>query len=281
MALETRIYQKEQQTRLGKLLKTSFQDIYSSRFLSLQLAKRDIKAQYRQSYFGIVWAFITPLTTALVWIFLNQTGVITLTATGVPYPVYAFTGTLIWSILIDSINSPTSSTNSARSILSKINFPKEALIVSGIYKLLFNSCVKLVLIVVFLMVYGVPLQGLLLLFPLALLCVVFFGTSVGLLITPLGLLYNDIAKMIGLGMRFLMYASPVVYVVPKSGIMKTIMEWNPLTALITVTRDLIIGGAFDYLYYFMWVMMASLPLFLIALLFYRVSIPILVERMNA
>jgi lipopolysaccharide transport system permease protein len=281
MALETKIYQKEQQLHPIQLLKDSLRDIYTSRFLAKQLAVRDIKAQYRQSYLGIVWAFIMPLTTAFVWIFLSQTGIIRLTDTGVPYAVYAFTGTLIWSILIDGINSPTSSTSSARSILSKINFPKEALIISGIYKLLFNSIVKLVLIFVFLWVFDIQFQRLLLLFPFALIGLILFSTTLGLLITPLGLLYTDVSKMSSLAMRFLMYAAPVVYVVPSTGIMKTIMELNPFTPLITVTRDLIIGGSMTYLNYYVWILIASIPLFLIALLFYRISIPILVERMNS
>ena len=281
MALETRIYQKENTIRIGKLLKDSLHDIYTSRFLAKQLALRDIKAQYRQSYFGIVWAFITPLTTAIVWIFLNQSGIISLTDTGVPYPVYAFTGTLIWSILIDSINSPTLSTNNARTILSKINFPKEALIVSGIYKLLFNSFVKLILIIVFLLIYNIQFQISILLFPVGILGVVFLGTTIGLLITPIGLLYTDIAKIIGLTMRFLMYAAPVVYVVPKTGIMRTIMELNPLTPLITITRHFAIGGSTDYLSYYLWVLLLCVPLFFFGLLFYRVSIPIIVERLNS
>ena len=279
--METRVYQKEHTIPFAKLLKDSLSAIYTSRFLSRQLASRDIKAQYRQSFLGIIWAFITPLTTALVWIILNHTGIVRLTATGVPYAVYAFTGTLIWSILIDAINSPISNTNGARSFLSKINFPKEALIVSGVYKLLFNSLVKFVLIFVFVLAYGIKLQVLALLFPVALVGIVFFGTTIGLLITPIGLLYNDIAKIIALGMRFLMYAAPVVYVVPKGGIMKTIMELNPLTPLISVARGMLLGVPLDYLTYYGWIFALCIPLLLVALVFYRISMPIIIERLSA
>ena len=66
-----KIYQKQNNTKIGKLFKESFRDIIGARFLAKQLAVRDIKAQYRQSYLGIIWAFVTPLTTAFVWIFLN------------------------------------------------------------------------------------------------------------------------------------------------------------------------------------------------------------------
>ena len=60
MPLETRIYQKQRTIKFGSLLKASLNDMIQSRFLARQLAERDIKAQYRQSYFGILWAFIPP-----------------------------------------------------------------------------------------------------------------------------------------------------------------------------------------------------------------------------
>ena len=47
------------------------------------------------------------------------------------------------------------------------------------------------------------------------------------------MLYKDISKMISFGLKFVMYATPVVYAIPKEdGILKTVMEWNPLTPVI-------------------------------------------------
>tara|TARA_R110002072_G_scaffold81680_3_gene186832 strand:+ start:24830 stop:25678 length:849 start_codon:yes stop_codon:yes gene_type:complete len=280
VTLETRIYQKENNLHIGKLFRESIKDIINSRFLARQLAVRDIKAQYRQSYFGILWAFITPLATAMVWIVLNGTGTVRLSDTGIPYPLYVFCGTLLWSIITEAINSPMASTNSARGILSKINFPKEALIISGIYKLLFNTSIKVILLLVFVFVFGVGIHWSLLLFPFAILGGLLIGTTIGLFITPLGMLYKDIGKIISFGMQFLMYATPVVYAIPKEGLMKTLMEWNPLTPIILTGRDLAVGTTPEYLTYFLIVIACCIPLFFVALILYRVSIPVLVERLS-
>ena len=279
--METRIYQKSQRVSVLKILKESLHDIYSSRFLAKQLTVRDLKAQYRQSYFGILWLFITPLTTAFVWIFLSKSGAVQLADTGVPYPVYAFTGTLMWSIMKEAINTPGTSTGAGRGIMSKINFPKEALVVSGIYKMLFNTLAKIGLLIILLLVYKVPLQWGLLLFPLGLLAVVLFGTTIGLIITPISMLYKDVGGVISLALSFIMYITPVVYVVPDSGIMKTLMDWNPLTPLIQVSRDLIIGGDFAYLTHYFILLGCTIPFLFLGLVWYRVSIPIIVERMSA
>lgn len=281
MALETRVYQKERTIKFGALLKASLSDMYHSRFLARQLAERDIKAQYRQSYLGIVWAFITPLVTAAVWIFLSSSGTIRLSDTGVPYPVYAFSGTLIWSIIVASINSPMQSTSAAKGILTKINFPKEALLLSGIYKLLFDSSIKIILLVLFLFVYGVGFHWSLLLFPVAMLGAILFGTTLGLFVTPMGLLYKDIGKIISFGMQFLMYITPVVYAIPKTGIMKTLMSWNPITPIVLTARDLVVGFPPEHLTYFLVVLATCVPLLFIGLIIYRISIPIIVERLSA
>ncbi|WP_223033939.1 ABC transporter permease [Hanstruepera marina] len=281
MSLETRVYQKERTLKMGALLKASLKDLLGSRFLARQLAERDIKAQYRQSYLGILWAFVTPIATAAVWIFLNSSGTVRLSDTGVPYPVYAFSGTLIWSIIVASINSPMQSTNAAKGILTKINFPKEALLLSGVYKLLFDSSIKILLLVLFVFIFGVGFHWSLLLMPVAVLGAVLFGSTLGLFLTPIGLLYKDIGKIITFGMQFLMYVTPVVYAIPKDGIMKILMTYNPITPIILTTRDLVVGFTPQYLTYFLMVLGVCVPLLFLGLVLYRIAIPIIVERLSA
>lgn len=279
--MQIQIYQKETNRNIPKILGESLKDLNRSRFLAFQMAKRDITAQYRQSFLGVLWAFIPPLATAFIWMFLNSSGTVKLLDSGVPYPVYVFAGTLLWSVITDSISSPILSTTLAKGILTKINFPKEALITSGILKVLFNALIKVAMLLVFVFAYGVDFSWGLLVFPFAIMGGILVGTTIGLLLTPIGMLYEDIAKMITFGMQFLMYAAPVVFVIPASGSMRTLMELNPLTPLITVARNLAVGLPLDYLDYYLIVLAICIPLFFLALVFYRISIPIFVERLSA
>lgn len=280
MALETRIYQRQSNKRILTLLKECFTDIRTSLFLAKQLAKRDIKAQYRQSILGIAWMFITPIFTSLVWIVLSASGTVQLSETGIPYPLYAFSGTLIWSIIVEAINTPMKVTNASKGIMSKINFPKEGLLLSGIYKMLFNSSVKLLLLIAFIIVYNVGFHLSILFLPIILIGGVLFGTTLGMFITPIGLLYKDIQKIVTIGVQFLMYATPVVYALPKEGIMKRVMELNPITPIVLTARDVIVGFEPDYLGYLLIVVLSCIPLLFVGLLFYRLSIPVIVERIS-
>jgi len=75
----------------------------------------------------------TPLLGSAVWLFLSTSRLVQVADTGLPYPVFVFTGLLLWSILIDSFNAPLGQVNGNRALLAKINFLREALILTGIY----------------------------------------------------------------------------------------------------------------------------------------------------
>ena len=92
------------------------------------------------------------------------------------------------------------------------------------------------------------------------------------------MLYRDVGKIIGFGTSFLMYITPVVYPIPGDGLMKRVMELNPLTPIIITSRDLVTGMDPAFGGYFLLVMSISIPLFIMGLVFYRISIPIIIER---
>ena len=49
-------------------------DLLSNRKLIMSLAKNDFKTKYAGSYFGIIWAFIQPVCTIIVFWFVFQIG---------------------------------------------------------------------------------------------------------------------------------------------------------------------------------------------------------------
>lgn len=264
-----------------KMLREMFRDLATSRGLAWRLAIRDISAQYRQTFLGFLWAVILPLANTLVWIFLNRTGVVTMADTTLPYPAYVFTGTMLWSIFMDALNMPLQVTTAAKGMLTKINFPREALLVSGIYQTLFNAAIKIVLLIGALMLLGINPSWNLSLFPIGILSLILAGTAIGLLVTPVGLLYTDVGKAIPLLMQFLMYFTPVVFPMPKEGLAATMFQLNPLTPLILTTRDWLTGFSPEHLGYFFFVNMIAVSLLLIVWVVYRLAMPILIERMGS
>jgi len=263
------------------MVREMFRDLFASRELAWRLAVRDIRAQYRQAFLGILWAFILPLANTVTWIFLSRAGIVSVGETALPYPVYVFTGTMLWAILMDAMNAPLQQTNAARGMLAKLNFPREALVVSGIYLTLFNAGIKIALLIGALILLGMNPGWNALLFPLGILSLILVGTAIGLLITPVGMLYTDVGRALPLLMQFLMYLSPVVFPTPKEGWAATLFKINPLTPLILTARDWLTGFPPEFLGYFLAVNAAALALLLVVLVAYRLAMPILIERMSA
>ncbi|MGE4545134.1 MAG: ABC transporter permease [Pedobacter sp.] len=258
-----------------------FRDLAAGRELAWRLAVRDISAQYRQAFLGILWAFILPLANTIAWIFLNSTGVVKISDTALPYPVYVLTGTMLWALFMDALNAPLQQAIAAKAMLTKLNFPREALIVSGIYQTLFNAFIKITLLLGVLFFMGINPGWGLLYFPFGILSLILVGTALGLLITPVGILYSDIGRGLPLLMHFLMFVTPVVFPMPKEGWAATLFANNPLTPVIINARNWLTGFTPEYLGYYFLVNFAAIVLLLVVWVVYRLAMPILIERMSA
>lgn len=256
-------------------------DIAEARNLAWRLAVRDVSAQYRQTALGFIWLFILPLFNTLAWIFLQSTGVVSVAETDLPYPVYVFVGTIVWAVFTEAFTMPLQVVTASKPMLAKINFPREALLMSGILQVLFNSAIKIIITLVALLFFGNFFGWQSLLIPFGILALVITGTALGTMLTPLGLLYNDISKALPLAMQFLMYLTPVVFPMPESGFAQKVFAANPLTPLVMTARDWMTGGSALLMWQALGVTLVMAVLMLLVWTVFKLSLPILIERMNA
>jgi lipopolysaccharide transport system permease protein len=268
------------QTPTG-LLALMYRDLLNSRELGWRLFVRDLSAQYRQSLLGVTWALLPPILIGLVFIVLHSKNVIQLAPTAIPYPVFALVGTLYWQIFVDALNAPLQSVSGAKSILTRVQFPREALILSALYTVLFAAFLKGLVLLGVLFFFGIPLQYGLLLAPLAIGALIVLGLGIGLALTPLGLLYTDVSSALVVVVQIWFFATPVVYLAPESWPLSLVSTLNPVSPLLTAARDLTTLGS------------VSNPLSLIlasglacagllgAWILYRVALPITIERLSA
>ncbi|MDN5578844.1 MAG: hypothetical protein L0G11_05815, partial [Chryseobacterium sp.] len=116
------------------------------------------------------------------------------------------------------------------------------------------------------------------LFPVYLLSIVLVALSIGLLITPLGLIYTDISRIIGTGVSLLMYVTPVVYATPKAGVFKTLFQLNPLTYLFTDAKASLFGLPVENIIVLIITLVISFVMLFIGLVIFRKSMPIIIEK---
>jgi lipopolysaccharide transport system permease protein len=179
------------------------------------------------------------------------------------------------------LNAPLKSITAAKPLLTKINFPREALIISAFYMTLFNMVIKLSIIVVFILIFRLPVTWGLLFAPLAVLMLDLLGFSIGLILTPVGMLYTDIGSAIPIFIQLFFFVTPVVYPPPQEFPFSLIAIVNPVSPLLIAARDLITVGTISNPIAFTLTSGMTLMLLLVAWLIYRLSLPIIIERMSA
>ncbi|WP_293108741.1 ABC transporter permease [Moorena sp. SIO3I6] len=256
-------------------------DLLASRELAWRLLVRDISAQYRQSFLGIVWAFIPPIVTAVGFTMAKSNGVINVGSTELPYPAYVMFSMTLWQTFVETLNGPVQAVTQAKAMLAKINFPREAIILSKLGQVFFNFGIKLILIVGLFIWFKMPVSWSVIIAPVALINLVFFGTFIGLLLAPMGALYKDFYMGLTLATGFWLFLTPVVYPVPSEGVFGAIVKFNPVTPLLVTTRELATTGVIsDPLGFWVASGIAVVGL-LLAWIFYRLSMPFVVERMSS
>jgi len=281
-SLKETIYTPDSALRNPKqLLQSMVTDLVASKELAWRLFVRNISAQYRQSVLGYFWAFIPPIFTTLIWVFLNSQGILNVSSPGMPYALFVLTGTVLWQTFADALESPLKLVSESKTILAKINFPREAFILTSIGQVLFNFAVRLLLLILVFAWFKVSLPVTIFLVPIGVLALVLFGVMVGLLLTPLGLLYNDVGRSITIGTQAWFFLTPVIYPTPQGSWAATLIKLNPVTPLLETTREWLITGQVSQFGSFLLVTGISAFLLLVGWIFYRIAMPHLISRMSA
>jgi lipopolysaccharide transport system permease protein len=262
------------------MFREMFRDLRASRELAWRLFVRDTAAQYRQSILGHVWAFIPPLVASVPFVFLQSQGIVTIRETTIPYPAYAMIGTILWQVFVDSLNSPLKSVNNSKAMLTRINLPPEAILLSGFGQVIYSFVIRLVLLAGVFLWFEISPPATVVLVPVGIIGLILFGFMVGMLLTPLGLLYSDIQQAIPLVTMVLMFLTPVLYPTPQSGVAGFVAGWNPLTPLITVTRDWLTLGHSNHLAAVAVALTAKVILLLGGWVAYRLALPHIVSRIG-
>jgi lipopolysaccharide transport system permease protein len=264
-----------------KLAKQMWRDLLASRELAWRLLVRDISAQYRQSFLGIAWAFLPPIIMASGFTLAHDAKVINIQATDLPYPAYVMFSTALWQTFVEALNGPIQAVMGAKPMLARVNFPREALILAKLGEVFFNFAIKVILIIALFLWFQIPVSWTVILAPIALIHLVFLGTFLGILLAPLGILYQDITRGLTLITGFWLFLTPVVYPVPKQGIFGFLVQLNPVTPLLVTTRELATTGVISDPVRFWVVSAITLLGLIITWVTFRLAMPFVVERVSS
>ena len=263
------------------LLWTMGRDLLASRELAWRLMVRDISAQYRQAFLGVLWAFIPPVAMAVGFTLAKDANVFTVGETDIPYPAFVMFNTALWQTFVDAVTGPVQAVVLAKPMLARVNFPREALVLAKLGEVGFNFGIKLILIVGLFLYFQVPISWTVLLTPVALIHLVLLGTLFGVLLAPLGVLYQDVTKGLNMFMGFWLFLTPVIYPVPTAGAFGVLVALNPVTPLLSTVRELATTGVVTDPVSFWVVSGLTLVGLLLTWTGFRIAMPYVVERVTS
>ncbi len=256
-------------------------DLLRSRELAWRLMVRDISAQYRSSLLGFIWAFIPPVVMAFSFTLASEAQVFNPGQTELPYAAYVMLSTSLWQTFVESLNGPIQAVSTGKPMLTRVNFPREALILAKLGEVGFNFAIKLLLIITLFVIYQIPVGLTAFLAPISLIHLVLLGTAIGILLSPLGLLYQDVPRGISLVTGFWLFLTPVAYTVPTSGRLETLVRLNPVTPLLVTTRELATTGTLTQESGFWWISGLVWLVLIVAWITFRLSMPYVIERVSS
>jgi lipopolysaccharide transport system permease protein len=272
------IYTPQRNLSLKLIFIDILKGVSDGKELGFRLFLKDLKSNYEKSILGYVWIILPPFVTAGIWILLNQQQIIEVTNTPIIYTAYCVCGTTLWSLFVESVNKPLARYRGAIGMMVKLNFPRESLLVASFYDLMFSILIKISILIPLLWYLGYPpglhtIPGI-----LAMVVLVFIGVSIGIFLTPFGLMYNDVSKIMSIGLPFFMYITPVVYPLTKGNIFSKLQIFNPISAWLEYSRSLFGNyevNLFDFLFFWVFI---SFIFIIFGLIILRITLPIIVER---
>ena len=236
-AVETRIRPSGQWRDLG------LWELPGNGELLYYLVLRDVKVRYRQTVFGILWAFLQPiLTTAVLTLFLGRLQGIG--PEGVPYPLFVLSGLVAWNLFASTFSAIASSLVSSAGLLQKVYIPRLLFPIASVGVYLIDHAVGLGTLTVLMLIYSATFHATFLLIPLFSALVVFTSLSFGVWAAALNVRYRDVRIVVPFLTQLWFLATPVAYtssLVPEQ--FRALVALNPMLVMIAGFRWAILGEA--------------------------------------
>jgi lipopolysaccharide transport system permease protein len=185
-------------------------ELWRFRELALVLALRDLKVRYKQTAFGVVWVVLQPLAAAVIFTIVFGR-LADLPSEGLPYAVFVYSGLVLWAYFSGSLDSVSQSLVQNRDLVTKTYFPALVAPLAMVLPGLVDLAVSLVVVAVFMAIYGVAPGAAIVLLPFWIGACVVVVVAAGLWLSALNVQYRDVRHTMTFLLQVWLFASPVVY----------------------------------------------------------------------
>ena len=214
-----------------------FRGLYEYRELLKTSISKDVRGKYKNSILVVVWSFLNPFLQISFYEFvfplLMRGGTIE------NYTVFICCGLIPWTFFSTAVSRTSFTIVENGNIVKKVYFPREILPISVVTSEAINFVISTLIIIAFVIGYGVGISKYIIFYPLILLVQYLLLIGIGFIVSSITVYFRDLQHFIGIALQLFFYATPIVYApgqIPES--FQWIIKFNPMTYIINGFRDI-------------------------------------------
>lgn len=267
---------EDRRTLVGRL-----RGIVARRELLHAFTKREVQVRYKQAFLGMAWAVFMPFALMLIFTLLRQGMVAPGLDEEFPYAVWAYAGLLPWTLHQVALKGCTNTLVTNKNLLAKVYFPREVFPLAKIGAALVDFAVGSTVLFGLMWYFEVDFTSSMLLLPVVVLVHVIQLAGFGFLLSSANLFFRDVQYVFDVLIIVWMFASPV-FLDPAGrwfvGGVDVLKFGNPMHAVLTGYRDVLLGGGLQDPAYFLYGVEVSLLIFVLGYLVFICNEPKFAER---
>lgn len=211
-------------------------ELYNYRQLLKSNVKKEIRGKYKGSFLGILWSFINPLLSTLIYAIIFP---LILKSNQDNYVTFLIIGILPWNWFVTTVSQGTFVIIANSGIIKKVYFPREILPISVVTSGMINFLISCLIILIFLFVSGIGISIYLFYLPLIIFTQYILLLGIIYITSSINVYIRDAEYIINFLVNMLFYATPILY---SSEIFPQNIKWitmiNPMSTIITCYRDI-------------------------------------------
>lgn len=216
----------------------TIKEIWNYRELLKTSVSKDIRGRYKQSFLGVLWTFINPLLQVLVYYLVFPI----LMRTSMPnYVVYLICGLMPWTFFMNTIMGGISAVKGNAGIIKKVYFPREILVLSQIISGFINFLISTPIILIFVIVFRIPLSWNLLWVPVIAVVQSMLAYGMDLFLSAINVYIQDMEYIISFILQMVFYGTPIIYELSQfaggNPVLYKLIQLNPMTMLVESYRN--------------------------------------------
>ncbi len=242
-------------------------NLYNYRELLKSNVKKEIRGKYKGSFLGVLWSFVNPLLTVLVYAIVFPYIMRVKTEN---YLIFLIIGIIPWTFFTTVINQGMITVRMNEGIIKKVYFPREILPISVALSGLVNFFISCIIIVIFCIFGGVGVTWHIILLPIIALIQFVFSLGLILGLSAINIYIKDTEYIVQFFINMLFYATPILY---QSTLFPEKIRWilylNPMTQIVEAYRNIFLYHQLPDVMGILYVIIVSLIIFALGLVIFR------------